>query len=380
MEKELYRENALSMIELVICSIKGEKPDTALIERLDLENLFKVCQEHILTACVAYALESAGIHDNAFTQAKEKAICKNILLDAERKKILARLEQEQIWYMPLKGAILKDWYPRLGMRQMSDNDILFDINARDTVRQIMQHRGFKMKRALDVVDEYLKAPIYNFEMHGELFMDYQVGSIADYYRKIKGKLLKDEDNSYGFHFSHEDFYLFMLAHEYKHFCLGGTGFRSLVDTYVFLTQFADDLDWAYIDTEAEKMGISSYEKKNRVLSAKVFDRENLDEEEQVMLDRYIYAGAYGTFEEGMRASINTVGEGSKAKYILHRLFPTMEQIRLNWPFFYRHKWLIPVLWIYRPIHGLLQHRKVLKSEVDYLRKETDGSDASEKSL
>ena len=193
MEITEYRKNAADMIALTRCAVNGKIPDNMLIGQLDLNALFQVCQKHILTACCAYALESAGIHDPAFTQAKEKAIRKNILMDAERSKILKRLEQEQIWYMPLKGSILKDWYPRVGMRQMSDNDILFDIQRRGDVRRIMTDYGFELKAEREVVDEYTKPPIYNFEMHGELFMEYQTGEMANYYLGIKEHLLSLRD-------------------------------------------------------------------------------------------------------------------------------------------------------------------------------------------
>ena len=145
MEKREFRKNAADMIYLTACAINGKKPKQARIDALDLPKLFEVCQKHILTACVAYALESAGVKDYEFTQAKEKAIRKNILLDAERAKILKRLEEEKIWYMSLKGSILKDWYPKLGMRQMSDNDILFDSSRRIDVKRIMDEFGFEFK-------------------------------------------------------------------------------------------------------------------------------------------------------------------------------------------------------------------------------------------
>ena len=145
MEKSEFRKNASDMIYLTACAINGKTPRQERIDKLDLPNLFEVCQKHILTACTAYALESAGVKDHDFTQAKEKAVRKNILLDVERGNILRKLEAEKIWYMPLKGSILKDWYPKLGMRQMSDNDILFDINHRNDVRKIMQQFGFELK-------------------------------------------------------------------------------------------------------------------------------------------------------------------------------------------------------------------------------------------
>ena len=88
MEKKEYRRNAGAMIYLVSCAVNGKTPNAEKLKSIDLEQLFEVCQEHILTACAAYALEAAGIHDQNFQQAKEKAVRKNILLDAERAKIL----------------------------------------------------------------------------------------------------------------------------------------------------------------------------------------------------------------------------------------------------------------------------------------------------
>ena len=76
------------MIYLTACALNARTPDSEKLKTLDMNELFEVCQGHILTACTAYALESAGIFDHNFTQAKAKAIRKNILFDAERKNIL----------------------------------------------------------------------------------------------------------------------------------------------------------------------------------------------------------------------------------------------------------------------------------------------------
>lgn len=45
-------------------------------------------------------------------------------------------EKAGIWYLPLKGVILKEMYPVYGIRQMADNDILFDFTYRKEVKDI----------------------------------------------------------------------------------------------------------------------------------------------------------------------------------------------------------------------------------------------------
>ena len=368
MEKSEYRRYAYAMIYLTQCAINGRIPKQDQIDKLDLEALFEVCQKHILTACVAYALESAGIHDHNFTQAKEKAVRKNILLDAEREKILKRLESEKIWYMPLKGSVLKDWYPKLGMRQMSDNDILCDNDYRARIKEIMLDMGFTCERfGKSNDDAYFKPPVCNFEMHNELFTPAHVGKLYEYYKDVKERLIKDDGNAYGYHFSTEDFYLYIIAHEYKHYARGGTGVRALVDTYVFLRKFHDSLDWNYIDAELAKLEMADYEKQNRELALKLFQEQNLSEEEQERLEYYIFSGTYGNIENSVKNLIDEKGQGSKKRYIWLRLFPPMEHYKVWYPWAYKHKILIPVAWLYRSISGVLFRRKKLAAEFKYLK-------------
>ena len=72
-------------------------------------------------------------------------------------------------------------------------------------------------------------PVLNFELHTTLFGSDHDETLYRYYADTKRLLRKDEDNNYGFHFSNEDFYVYMTAHEWKHYNGGGTGIRSLLD-------------------------------------------------------------------------------------------------------------------------------------------------------
>lgn len=370
MDENIYRKYAYQMIYLTACAVNGKTPAVEKVDNIDYSLLFQVCERHVLTAATAYALEAIGIKNHEFTQAKEKAIRKNILLDAERARLLQRFESEQIWYMPLKGALLKDWYPKLGMRQMSDNDILCDPACRDRIRDIMPELGFTLEKNSRNVDEYFKQPVHNFEIHDSLFTQYKKEKIFEYYANIKSKLIKDSNHVYGYHFSHEDFYVYMTAHEYKHYKYGGTGVRSLLDVYIFIKKYGASIDMNYIQAELTKMGIVEFEQQTRKLAMKVFHLKKLSPDEKKLLDYYIFSGAYGTVNHAGR---NTVEEGmkgagisAKIKYVFHRLFPPMQFIKSEFPFFYKHKCLIPVLWLIRPIKGIIVNKKRIKAEIKYL--------------
>lgn len=370
------------MTALVSCALRGEVPDAALLERVEPEPLFAVCQKHILTACAAFALESAGIRDPRFKQAKEKAIRKNILLDAERERILKALEAKQIWYMPLKGALLKDWYPKLGMRQMSDNDILCDGSRMDDVREIFLQSGYTCGTAPHQHnhDVYFKQPVLNFEMHRTLFSasNAELGARAEYFSDIKPRLLPEPGSEYGFRFTDEDFYLYMLLHEFKHYSRGGTGVRSLADTYVFLRRFGDTLDRDYIRAELEKLALTDFEAQNRMLAEKLFSGKTLTDAESGLLDYYIFSGTYGTAAHLFENRFREIGGGSRGKYLLHRLFPPYARLKQAVPWAEKSRLLVPAAYVYRLIRAAAGSREQIRKELRYLSAEKREGAAPEK--
>ncbi|MBR5680632.1 MAG: nucleotidyltransferase family protein, partial [Clostridia bacterium] len=274
----------MDVVYLASCAVKGKTPDGDCVAGMDLKNLYTAAERHLLTAITAMALECAGVSDELFIQAKGNAIRKVVLFDIERDVVLSKLEEAGIWYMPLKGSVLKDCYPRIGMRQMADNDILFDAARAGDLRTIMESLGFTTERfGVSAHDIYHKPPLANFEMHRALFNPGSNEAIYSYYLNIRDKMIRDEGTGYGYHLSPEDFYLYMIAHEYKHYAAGGTGLRSLLDTYVYLTKKGDALDWPYIAGELDKLEIAEFEAQNRALAFRLFDGEELTEPDREML-------------------------------------------------------------------------------------------------
>lgn len=188
-------------------------------------------------------------------------------------------------------------------------------------------------------------------------------------------MIADENSKYGFHFSDEDFYVYMLAHEYKHYSAGGTGLRSLLDCYVFLQHKGDTLNWEYIHEQTKQLDIADFEREQRVLANKVFSSDtlpDLTESEQELLDYYLTSCTYGT---KTRSAENTVKKHyakshskSKFSFIWARLFPDTEFMKQYYPFFYRHKLLLPVGYVWRWCKGIATNRKKLQAEMRALRK------------
>ncbi|MBP3793533.1 MAG: nucleotidyltransferase family protein [Ruminococcus sp.] len=378
MDKHSYKQNAYYLMYLIRCVLKNQTPAKEKLDKMDLSGVFAVAKAHSLTAIAAYALESASIYDKDFEEEKNKAIRKTIILDAERENVLAELEKAGIWYMPLKGIIIKDLYPQIGMRQMGDNDILIDNTRQKDIKEIMLSNGFRVESYnISKHDVYYKDPVSNFQMHVSLFDKNEKDPRYCYFKEIEKRIISDSNSNYGRAFTDEDFYLYIKAHEYKHYSTGGTGIRSIVDTYMILTHFINKLNMNYIETECEKIGIAEYEKQSRELAMHLLGGKKLSVQEQQMLDYIIFSGTYGTFENVFNNNVCNHRNINLAKmrYIWSRLsFPISKSNvryipysqRYNW--FYKNKARLPLLFFYRIGLALTSSRNKSKAELNALRK------------
>lgn len=361
---------AYDLIYLISCGINGTKADTDRSNAMDLSELYKISKRHFLNAICCMALEEAGIKNDSFITAKNKAIRKNLLLDADRMKLTAFLDKNEIWYLPLKGIILKDLYPKSGMRQMSDNDILFDRKFQKQVYDYFISNGYTAESyGKTHHDTYLKEPVYNYEMHTSLMSELTKPLWYEYYKNVRERLICD---GYSCRFSDEDFYIYITVHTAKHFENGGTGLRSLLDTYVYLKAKENSLDFEYIKAECEKLGIAEFEKSIRKLAKKVFGTEftpeSLTEEERNMLEYFLGSGAYGTQKNAIENKLKKSGKG-KLHYLISRMFPDREFMK-GWCRSYAPKLekFLPAAYLWRLMHNGVTRFGKWRGELKELKK------------
>ncbi len=357
------------MLYLTACAATKTKPLPEKVAAMDIDALFKMSRFHCLTVMVCNALEACGTSLPAcWKEEKSKAIRKNMLLDYERKKICDFMDQNGIRHMSLKGVVMKELYPGIGTRQMADNDILYDASYRRELAEFMKSSGYSVESlGKGAHDVFMKAPVLNFEMHSSLFG--KNNKFYTYYENVESRLVSEPGSRYGYRFTDEDFYIYMTAHEYKHFSAGGTGLRSLLDRYIYLTA-KPQLDFDYISEELKKPGISEFEKKAHSLALRVFSNAELPElnaDEKKMLEYYLSSGTYGTMENvisNRMIEYNNDGKKvSKWRYMRERLFPGMDFYRENYPFCYKTKILIPAAWAARLFKAAVFNGKKIINEV-----------------
>ncbi|MBQ9761966.1 MAG: nucleotidyltransferase family protein [Oscillospiraceae bacterium] len=365
------------LIYLTRCALRGEDAEPEKLAGLDLQRLLSLAKKHSMNAMAARPLRKVLDPETMlqWKKAMEKAMRKNILLDTERRILCAEMEVRGIWYMPLKGSILKDLYPTMDMRQMSDQDILYDASYREEICRMFLARGYTQEGREDSHhDTYHKEPVYNIEMHHALIEEGDDIHMAKYYRNVKDRLIPDKPGGFGHHFTDEDFYVYMTAHAYRHYVERGIGIRALVDIHVYENK-KPNLDWSYIEKECAKLRIDGYEKRSRILSRKLFGSEQIQELDEGDLDLLIYsfdAGTHGSEAGFIDHELKRMQKGgkisfwTKIRFLFRRLFPSPEWMMQKNKKLRQHPWMIPFAWIGRLFRGAFRRREHTVKELRYI--------------
>ena len=355
-----------ALLYLIASKINGKKAD--LPEDISVEAVFALAKAHNLGALCASALSDISMCTDKMQEYRDKSIRKALLFDSERAQISAILSKKGIAHIPLKGIILKELYPSLGDREMSDNDILIDPKQRLDVKEIFVNRGYEVK-FYEVFNEdvYLKSPIFNFEIHVSLFSNEHHELFYNYFSDT----IEKSSPSFGEcrKMRPEEFYIYLTAHENKHFNNSGIGIRSLLDAFLFLRK--EELDKEYIKDALEKLRLLEYEEKRTAIVNRIFDPEfskkmmlgeaELMPEESEMLLYYAKSGAHGSHTNAIEKQVKHVYNGGRARYLFRRAVPDMEWYKIHAPFVYKSKVLIPFHVIMRLTLGLiLSPTKIIK--------------------
>lgn len=363
---EKYRKFGLEACYLAACALHGKIP--ALNDCAESDDLYRFCEHHAITSIVTMALEEAWkIHPGdpetmkKWRQARDKAIRKNVLLNAERERILAHFESIGCWYMPLKGSLLQFDYPVFGMRQMSDNDILCDPEKSAEIREFMQACGYNCEQFMQGHhDEYNRKPVYNYEIHRKLFKPEEAPVLAAYYEDIHSRSLRDKGREYAYHLSPSDFYIYLNAHALNHFHESGIGIRWLMDVYVFLGKHQRELDWAYIRRELNKLGALDFEawcvRISKLLFAEPGRELSISDEDMSLLYSFLASGSHGVESQLYQKSFAKFSEkngNSRLRFFFSRMFPSARMLGVTYPVVKDHKWLVPFVWVYRLIRSVI---------------------------
>ena len=349
--------------------LNNEKPNDFSLSEEEIEGFTKFAHRHSLSALTYKALSFIGVESKQLEQRYYASLKKSVLFEQERKELYEYLNENQIDFLPLKGIILKDYYPDPYTREFADNDILFNDDKDRLVKKFFTERYYKVEQfGKSNHDVYMKKPCLNFEMHRLLFgetVDSEV--IIKYFENfIKTSPIKE---GYEHYLKPEDFYIYFTAHTYKHYSHSGCGLRTLVDYYLF--QRSNELDFDYINQELAKLNLLNFSNLISKLSGIALSGKELGDDDLETLYFMSLSGTYGTLENNVNRGVAKKG---RFRYIMSRIFPPMSTYKALYPWAYKTKVLIPVAWFVRFFRIIFTNPKRAVKEIKTASKSTAKKD------
>lgn len=350
---------------LLRAAIKNE-PAPQPKQEVDTGGLFALAKKQQVFSTVLPVLEQTGIlSDEELTNWNNYRLSelkKTLVVDSERQRICAQLDEKNIKYMFLKGLEIRSYYPKLSMRQMSDNDILYDEPRRDELVSIMKKNGFYLGAAAGISDDFYKKPFSTFEFHRTLFSEKE-DFCPDFNPWLNASRV---ENTSRYRISREDNYIYTLCHLYKHYhCIDGCGVRFLCDLYL-LTHSDDELDYDYINQTLESFGVADFNETALGLAETLFNDGACNEEQQALFDFMITGTVYGIAKNTVQDTLDDLG-GSKLRYLFHRTFPPISQMKGNYRILEKRPYLLPFYYIKRLFEKSIHNNSFLKNEMNQLK-------------
>ena len=114
-------EEYINVINAIRSYVNGEEMDQAFCS--NLAGAYQICKKHNLTALMAEVLDRTDVDKRStiyqrWQMEKNQAVYKNVLMDVEREEIIAFFEEKNIWYLLLKGLIIREYYPNPALRAL----------------------------------------------------------------------------------------------------------------------------------------------------------------------------------------------------------------------------------------------------------------------
>ncbi len=268
------------------------------------------------------------------------------------KRAFALLEREGIDYLPLKGAVLRDFYPAGWMRTGADVDILVRPGEFERARAAFDGAGYKFIQKSTHDAMFISPNSVTFEIHFTTVESARAGAqdgvlerIWDYARPAEGRRYVLSDAM---------FYFYHIAHMAKHFSNGGCGVRPFVDIFVY--SLAAAADAAARDALITEGGLERFERACAALCAVWFNGAPADALSEQMSDYVIGGGVYGSPENADSARLRR--HGGRVRYFAKRLFMPPSQLKIRYPALEGRMWLFPVYEIRRWAESLTSRRTV----------------------
>ncbi len=326
-----------------------------------LIQLYQLSKAHDVSHLVGDALNKNGVFENlpadmdeneraTIAKIKEKfdgqlftAVYRYEQINYELERLKETLEAAEIPFIPLKGAVIRKYYPEPWMRTSCDIDILVHEKDLENAVSLLAEKRGAMREAKGSHDVGLISNGVHIELHYSLIESDVVGK-ADIPLRDVWNYAEPIGETSQYALSDEMFYYYHIAHMAKHFIHGGCGVRPFADLWLLNranTEKSEKRNELLLEG-----GLLRFANEAERLSAVWFGNEEYDATAREMENYILQGGVYGTMEQQLAMSQNK--KGGKFKHLMSRIFlpykdmsiyyPSLKKCPVLFPFYQMRRW------------------------------------------
>ena len=362
-----------------VCGVEIGDETKNLITTEMLSVLYQVSKEHDLAHLVADSLDQNGLLDDSdvakkFRSERNMAIYRYEQINYELGEICRIFEENEIEHIPLKGAVLRAYYPQPWMRTSCDIDILIkEENLDKAIKLLCDHLGYgKVHRGTH--DVSVRSPSnVNLELHFSLLEDDRANNASVILGSVWDRL-QSGSNGYQKALQDDFFYYYHIAHMAKHIEFGGCGIKPFLDLWVLNERVPFDQEKR--DAILVEGGLKTLADSAKKLAYVWFGEEAHTPLTQKLEEYILTGGVYGSAQNMVAAQAAKKGRG--LKYILSRIWFPYDLLKLRYPRVEKCKLLIPYYQICRWMNFLFKGKK--KTALAEARETCKSSDEKTKNI
>ncbi len=326
MEKIIHA--MMDLIASEVCGTNIDKSQYSLTDE-ELVKLYKLSKSHDLAHLVGDALTKNNLIGDGEIKAKFQkqimlAVYRYEKINYELGRLRKVLNEAEIPFIPLKGSVLRRYYPEPWMRTSCDIDVLVHEEAVDQAAQtIVEKLGYtyEKKQYHDISlmsDGGVHLELHHSIKENKANIDALLSECWDYATVLDG---------YECEFTNEFFYFHQIAHASYHFLHGGCGVRPILDLY--LLQRKMPFDSTVLDEMLERSGIKKFFEAAQALSEVWFGSGEHTDVTRRMEDYLLRGGVYGSTQNSM--AVGQQKEKGRLGYIINRIWLPYELLCITYP-------------------------------------------------
>lgn len=375
---ENVTKTVIDCIKYEICRQK-EKIVLPEVSARFLIDVYKLSKAHDVAHLVGDALNKNGVFENfpddideneraAIAKVKEKfdeqiftAVYRYENINYELERLKETLEEAEIPFIPLKGSVIRKYYPEPWMRTSCDIDILVHEEDLERAKKaICEKLGYAFEgRHYHDISMFSQSGVH-LELHFHL-KETISGIDAVLMRAWEFAALK-AGKKYEHEFSNEFLAFQLAAHNSYHFQHGGCGIRPFIDFQVLENSGEFTYDEEKLNELLRGGGIYKFYLETKALAEVWFcGAEHTELTKKIEL--YVLdGGVYGSMKNSL--AMRQSKKRGKLGYAMSRIFLPYDTLKNYYPTLQKHKWLLPFFEVKRWFEILFSPR--LKNGINEL--------------